>query len=464
MKKNVHALAFRTIPLIIVGSFFSCWSPFEPVTHIGQDVVSTIDSNVTNLKAGFKVINGINLAVNGARSVVSPGSDTSIFRLKSGDFTWMYEAGRFGDDTAALYAELQRSQSDLVNFRTACGDTADTIKLLLYYDTIFNDKTISTPFTIKVYSCERKYYPYVGNALTTIDSVSPIAETTVTHAVPDSFLISLGPQMLSRFNRAIADTSATRYVSRIDSIFSNDSTGIHLLKLDTTFIYDTSKKFIGAVSVQVSGGGILRFARPPEFQVVNRTTCADTVFNRNTMVAAYYDVCVSEVNAIPSDSLMTSWQANRYIEMPITLAPLWDSASFSGGQFKIIQAASCSLYTSNSLFEQISPIDTIDTIRTIVYGLLDHQITDAKFHSQGTFDSLNNFLNKGRVVLDTVRRGSTGLRLSMTMFLQSLADQNPRPPKAYLYIFTRPVARFSRIVFNKVTSVKFSALFSNPHQ
>ncbi len=451
MKKNVFVRAFQCIPvIIIIVSWLSCWSPFAPVTHIGQDVISGIDSNVTNLNAGFKVVNGMNLTVNGARSVVSPGTDTTVSRTKSGDYVGLYEAGRFGDDSAAMYAEFRMTQSDLINYRSVCGDTADSIYLQLYYDTAMNDKTISTPYTIQVFASERKFFPNVSNEPAIVDSGPPLFTVSRTHAVPDSFFIPLGPEMLSRFNRAIADTSATRYVSRIDS--------------DTTFIYDTSKKYIGAVSVHASGGGILRFARQPVFQIANRTNCTDTILHRFVVSSSYYDVCMSEINTIPSDSLMTSWQANRYIEIPISLAPLWDSAKTKEGQFKIVQTASCSLYTSNSLFEQINPSDTIDSVRTIVYGLLDHTISDAKFHSTGAYDSLNSILGTGRVALDTVHRGSSGMRLTMTPFLQSLADENPRPQKAYLYIFERIDSRLSRIVFGKVSTIKFSALFSNPHQ
>jgi hypothetical protein len=460
MKKKIVTVFLRSLPVVLLVSGFSCWSPFEPVTNIGKDVVTGIDSNVTNLKSGFRVLDSIDLGVNGARSLVAVGNDTGIGKVQSGDHPLFFGAGRFGDDSAVGYVDFQMYSSSLAGFRTACDSSADTIKLLLYYDTINNDVTIQDPATIKVYSCARKYFPGVRNDLSTVDSAVPCTTITFSRAVPDSFFISLGANMVDRFKSAIADTAGiVRLIAKIDTVAGPDTS------FDTTFIFDSTKKFIGAVSVHADGG-MVNFSRKPAFQVKYRSTCSDSVeqiFTGNYFT--YFDICVKESNPIPSDSLVASWQADRFVEMPIDLGPLWDSVRSNGNKdLKIVQDASCILNTGTSFFEGL---DKNDSVRTIVYGLLDHQITGSRVQSFGTRDSLILLMDGGRLKSITVHADSTRLSLPMTMFLQSLVDQGKKPI-AYLYLFERQPSSlttpyFGRIVFDKSATIRFSALFSNSH-
>jgi hypothetical protein len=231
-------------------------------------------------------------------------------------------------------------------------------------------------------------------------------------------------------------------------------------KFDTSaLVYDTLKKFIGAVSVHVlGGGGIVRFARQPVFQVSYRQNSTDTAFTRKTYVGGYYDMNVVEKTSIPGDSLVASWQADRFVEIPINLKPIWDSVKTSDGKdFKIVQDASCLLDSVTSFFEGV---EKYDTARTIVFGLLDHTISDSKVHSMGTRDSLLKFSGLASKVISASQKQ---ISLPLTMFLQSLSDRG-RPETAYLYLFVEPTMRFARVAFENKATIRFTALFSNSHK
>jgi hypothetical protein len=565
MKKDVSIVFFSLVLTILIVAGLSCWSPFEPVTNMGKDVITTVDPTVTDLKNGFRKIDSVDIAVQGARSLVSPKNDTSKFMLKSGDFAGLYEAGGFGDDSAVMYAEFQMSSADLATYKTARNGSADNVKFLLWYDTSNNDKTIPGPLTIQVFLCARKYFPNVRNELMTVDDVLPCTTITTSRLNPDSFFVSLGAEMAARLNKAIADSTTivaypdtidtlygyfklgidsvaktaykifgpdtvfrqktlliadTLIKSQIDSIIGvrrfvygdttilnftalhyntnpadtdttvvadtlpkfiidsiiglkavvhTDTTVVDITtlhcdtisaKFDTSsFVYDTSKKFIGAASVHVlGGGGIVRFARQPVFQISYHQNSTDTAITRKTYVSGYYDINVTEKTSIPGDSLVASWQADRFVEIPINLKPMWDSAKTSDGKdFKIVQDASCLLDSVSSFFEGVAKNDTT---RTIVFGLLDHTITDSKAHSISTRDSLLKFSGLASKVVSVSQKQ---ISLPLTMFLQSLSDRG-RPETAYLYLFVEPTTRFARVALVNPATIRFTALFSNSHK
>ena len=206
------------------------------------------------------------------------------------------------------------------------------------------------------------------------------------------------------------------------------------------------------------GGGIVRFARQPVFQISYHQNSTDTAFTRKTYVGGYYDMNVVEKTSIPGDSLVASWQADRFVEIPINLKPIWDSVKTSDGKdFKIVQDASCLLDSITSFFEGV---EKNDTARTIVFGLLDHTITDSKAHSMSTRDSLIKFAGLATKVFS---KSQKQISLPLAMFLQSLADKG-RPETAYLYLFVEPTTRFARVAFENKATIRFTALFSNSHK
>jgi hypothetical protein len=167
---------------------------------------------------------------------------------------------------------------------------------------------------------------------------------------------------------------------------------------------------------------------------------------------------VVEKTSIPGDSLVASWQADRFVEIPINLKPIWDSVKTAGGgDFKIVQDASCLLNIANSFFEGV---EKYDTSRTAVFGLLDHTISDSKNHAMGTRDSLFKFAGLATKVFSESQKQ---ISLPLTMFLQSLSDRG-RPETAYLYLFVEPTTRFARVAFENKATIRFTALFSNSHK
>ena len=528
MKKYFAATAFFGL-LFVFG--LSCTSPFSPSTDLGQKVLNSIDSSITALAAGFKPVDSLGLAVVSARSTIVAGPDTSAFVLQSGDHRSEFLAGSFGGDSAFGYAEFHASSSILSSIRAACSGSADSIKLLLYYDSTGNDWQYGNSNTIQVFLCERKCFPLVRNELTTADNFEPC--TTITFArtiAKDTFAVSLGAGMISLLRSAAGDTTTrVKYVGKIDTVYSADTSFIrtiglpasidsviflrpaiygdtaifanaaehfstlpavtafkwdtlvpvnrvvgvnatkngdtavivystqHIVRFDTTFVHDSTEKFIGAVSVHVSGGGIVRFSGQPEFQVYYRSHCGDATPQSPVIYSPYYDICVSEKPALPADSLVASWQADRFVELKVNLQPFWDSilGVGTGKSFRIVQDASFLLSASNPVFEKVGT----DTARTIVYGLLDHQITDSKAHCFGTRDSLF-----GIIPAVTVNPSSKQISLPLAKFLQGMYEENPRPATGYLYLFVKPNDHFSRVIFGNHKTITCNALFSNPQR
>jgi hypothetical protein len=526
MKKYFAATAFFGL-LFVFG--LSCTSPFSPSTNLGQKVLNSIDSSITALTTGFNAIDSLNLAVVSARSIIVAGPDTSPFVLQSGDHRGEFLAGSFGGDSAFGYAEFHASSSILSSIRAACRSSADSIKLLLYYDSAGNDWQYGNSNTIQVFLCERKCFPLVRNDLTTAEKYEPC--TTITFArtaAKDTFAISLGAGMISLLRSAAGDsTTRVKYAAKIDTVYGdstfadtivlpasvdsvillrpaiygdtaffvtiaehfrtlplvttftwdtlvpvnrvkavnatkNGDTAVivystqHVVRFDTTFVHDSTEKFIGAVSVHASGGGIVRFGQPA-FQVYYRAHCTDATPRSPVIYSPYYDICVTEKPALPADSLVASWQADRFVELKVNLQPFWDSISGvgTGKSYRIVQDASFLLSASDPVFEKVGT----DTAKAIVYGLLDHQITDSKAHSFGTRDSLF-----GVIKAVAVNPSSLQISLPLAKFLQGMNEENPKPATGYLYLFVKPTGHFSRVIFGNHKTITCNALFSNPQR
>lgn len=526
MKKSFAATAFFGL-LFVLG--LSCTSPFSPSTNLGRNVLNSIDSSITALTAGFKSV-GLGLAVVSARSTIVAGPDTSAFVLQSGDHRSEFLAGSYGGDSAFGYAEFHVNTSYLSSIRASCRGSADSIKLLLYYDSTNNDWQFGNSNTIQVFRCERKCFPLVHNELSTTD-FEPCTTITFSRTVAhDTFAVSLGPGMISLL-RSAADDSTTRvkYAAKIDTGYGADTSFIRtivlpdsidsvivlrpaiygdtaivvsaaehfrtppavtsfkqdtlyhvnrvvgvnatkngdtavivystqrIVRFDTTFVHDSTEKFIGAVSVHVSGGGIVRFSGQPSFQVYYRAHCGDVTSQSPVMGSPYYDICVTEKPALPADSLVASWQADRFVEFKVNLQPFWDSISGvgTGKSYRIVQDASFLLSASDPVFEKVGA----DTARTIIYGLLDHQITDSKAHSFGTRDSLF-----GIIKAIAVSPSPAQISLPLAKFLQSIYEENPRPAMAYLYLFVKPDDHFARVIFGNQKTIICNAQFSNPQR
>jgi hypothetical protein len=458
MKKNVFSLYIRIALTIIIVLCFSCWSPFEPVTHIGKDVVSTLDSNVTNMKGGFKVLDGMDLVVTGEHNVTSLGPDTSTYRFVSGVHSGLFTAGSAVGERSFAYTQIftyylrNPSVGIYQKLIVSPDSTVDKAYLEIHYYPLYTDTngTVDHIGRFGVYSCPGKNPAGAlldtnpENATFLFPPESRYVRTYQMHSkTADTFEVPIDAKSLALINKAIHDTAtdSTKY----------DTIGFYIKSLDTT--------------------GLFHFSAP-SVKLHFKTSKTDTTAHDSTVFSTtYFDISVFDTR--PADtSLVASWEADRFIEIPISLKPLWDSVKIgsAGEEFRIVQTASCSLFTQHSLFEAG---DTADTIRTLAYGLLDHSITDpakgfplagSKTLTNTVRDSFITFLNQGLIAVDTVYKSPTNLSLSMTMYLQRLADEETRPETAYLYIFVRPEWHFGRVVLKNTPTVKFSALFSNPHK
>lgn len=245
-------------------------------------------------------------------------------------------------------------------------------------------------------------------------------------------------------------------------------TALRFRKIIQTLVYDSTDKYIGAVHIYASaGGGVVRFIGPPVFLIKYRASCIDTARQSlsSHSLNYYFDMTVTEFNPIPSDSLVASWQADRFVEIPVDLTPVWQFAT--GGEngitYKIIQHAAC--YLNASLFN-VEKVGADSTQRKIVYGLLDHRITGSRSQSIAARDSLKALCDAGRVANDSV-----SVDALKVLDFPARHDVSPeyarREPKAGNGIslcICKAVYDFGRVVIRKPASVRFSAFFSNPQK
>jgi hypothetical protein len=518
MKKHVTA----ALGLVFIAGL-SCTSPFSPSTNLGQKVLNSIDSSLTAISAEFKSVDSLKLSVLSGRSVVVGGADTSQFLLQSGDHRGTFLAGSLGDDSAFGYAEFRMSSSNLSKIRAASGGLADSIRLWLYYDSSDNDWRFGDTKTFQVFLCERKYVPFVRNDLTTAQNFLPCTTITLSHSIAkDTFALSLGRGMISRLLSAAADTEtfvrtvglaagidsvivlkpaiygdtaicavmAEHFTTQppsmvlkwdtlvpanmVDSVKTSVNGGSasvvyytrHFAGSGTAAAIDTAEKFIGAVSLHASGGGIVRFTGKPVFQVFYRAHPA-TASQNSVDASPYYDICVTEKTPLPPDSLVASWQADRFVEVKVNLKPFWDSmgGAGTGKKYRIVQDASFLLNASDPVYEKVGA----DTSRVVVYGLLDTQITNSRAQSLGAQENLLAIMNQGtkaawlNFTTVSVHPSSTPVRMPVAVFLQHLYETT-KPDSAYLYLFVRPTDHFSRVIFEKKNSITCNAVFSNPQR
>jgi hypothetical protein len=256
----------------------------------------------------------------------------------------------------------------------------------------------------------------------------------------------------------------TDSIAQLASALAGDTaiityTAMRSRKIMTAFSYDSSQKYVAALHLYASGGGLVRFSGL-SFRIKYRNACSDTVRQNieSASSAYYYDTRVIETPPLAADSLVASWQADRFVELKINLQPFWDSISGTGTgkSFRIVQDASISLSVSDPVLEKIG---TADTTRTIVYGMLDHQITGSRAQSSGTRDSLGGILNG-----ITVNPSPAQISLPLAKFLQSMYEESPRPATGYLYLFVRPSSHFARVIFGNQKTVFCKAFFSNPQK
>ena len=258
----------------------------------------------------------------------------------------------------------------------------------------------------------------------------------------------------------------TDSIVQLTSALSGDTaiiayTAVRSRKIITAFSYDSSQKYVAAVHLYASGGGMVRFSGL-SFRIKYRNACSDTV--RQTLdnaSSAYYSTTVIETAPIPADSLVASWQADRFVELKVDLQPFWNSilGAGTGKNFRIVQDASFSLSASDPVFERVG---TSDTTRAIIFGMLDHQITGSRAQSSGARDSLSRMVNA-----ISVTRSPAQISLPLATFLQSMCEENQRPATGYLYLFVKSPDHFARVIFgnrNAVTTISCSALFSNPQK
>ncbi len=260
----------------------------------------------------------------------------------------------------------------------------------------------------------------------------------------------------------------TDSIDGLTSVLSGDTafvgyTAVRSRTIITFLAFDSSEKFIAAVHLYGSGGGLMRFSGVPQFRIAYRNQCSDTL--RQSVVSGspvyYYDTRVIETPAIPADSLVTSWQADRLIELKVDLQPLWDSmaSSATGRSFRILQDASFLFSASDPVFERIG---TADTTRSVVFGMLDHSITGTRTQSSGTRDSLAAIMNAGRLIpIPVISQSPAQFSLPLQIFLQSIYE-NGKSPTGYLYLWVRPTDHFARVIFRNQKTMTGSALFSNP--
>jgi hypothetical protein len=229
---------------LLAGSILFCKSPFEPSTNLGQQVLNSIDSSMTNVNTAFKVMDRIDLSVQKASSRVSIRPDTGFYHLRSGVYPYRLAAGRFGDDSSVAYAEFRVSSANLATIRAAVSDSGrmdtsrvDSVILLLQYKAGVNDLTDAQGVSnkVNVFSCGRKFYPGVRNDLTVPDIIPSSAVMVQRTSVDTTVAIPLGSDMVTLLKKAIEDTvSYSGIIGKIDTVFGTVGS-VNSVRPDTLF-------------------------------------------------------------------------------------------------------------------------------------------------------------------------------------------------------------------------------------
>ncbi len=453
MNKN-KAFCLSVAVAAVLFSGISCSNLFQPYTSVGKEVITDVDPNVTDLKNGFKQVH-VDLPVSGTRSMVVGGQGNTADSLVSGVHRSNLTIGSLFNESSIGYVELNMydiiKNGGKTRFTGSYDSSAYECYLRMYHvwshaDSVaFSDSNATV--TDSIFACPTKQHGSKfdpAKLLPSTNSVQIIDSTrdannvvhydTLSETVPqllgtitfrpriDSILIiPLPPAILAELRDAIRDTST-------------DST-----------VYEKRAYCIKADNKQ----GLVRFTNP-QFLLKYHTSKSDTSARDSTaLVSPYNDITVFEANAA-DDSLVASWEADRFVEIPVNMKPLRDSLlPVMGKKFTISQDAACSLWVAKPLFEVP---DSTDTSRILEYTMLNYQIT-----SKGLMDTL-------RINTVELDKSSAKINLSLRPYFQNWLD-NGMPDVLYLYLFVKPDQRWSRITFNKSqTEIHFRSLFSNPHK
>jgi len=453
-KNNAFGLSVAVAVTAILVSSFSCSNLFQPYTSVGKDVITDVDPTITDLKNGFKQVY-VDLSVSNTRSIIIDGKGVSIDSLVSGVQRSNLTIGSLYNESSIGYIEL--NMYDIVKnggknrFTGSYDSSAYDGFLRLYHvwshaDSVaFSDSNLTITFS--VYSCPIKQH---GSKFDPAKIASPGAPVLVVDS-------TRGADNILRFDTIQEtvpklDTTIT-FKPTVDSVLIVHLPAAIFAELrdavrDTST--DSTTYLKRAYCIKASAGhGLVRFTSP-QFVLKYHTSKTDTSGRDSTaLVNPYNDLSVFEQNQ-SDDSLVASWEAGRFVEIPINMKPLRDSLAPSlGKRFTISQDAACSLWVNKPLLEVP---DTTDTLR-----ILEYKMVLSELESKEQVDSL---INMKTVELDLK---SQKINLALKPYFQDWMD-NGMPDIAYLYLFVKPDQRWSRIGFNKTqTTIHFRSLFSNPH-
>jgi hypothetical protein len=429
-------------------------------------------------------------------------SDSVTFSRKRTDTTFYL---RLGPDVvnAMLAAELDTTyykphvaETDTLIGRVA-GDTgkrtkADTIWVpdtgrISFADTLQGVRSV-TGFSGKR-SGDTVFVNYVASTVSKADTAFLADTTALLQTIVGS--VSFVDSVLVASHDTIVDSvSITTHDTVADTVSIRDTlhdtlhtivqySALQLRTLRQRLVYDSVDKYVAALHIYATAGrGVVRFLGPPVFYIRYRDSNCDTAASTKGSVTSsalnyYFDMTVKEtdsssLSASANDSLVASWQADRFAEIPIDLTPIWKFATGGGNgtAYRIVQNATFFLNASLPSVELQGNDTNHRKQRDIVYGLLDHPITGARAQSVAAYDSLLAFVASGRLANDSVFQTPTQIQLPVTIFMQSLYEESPRPSTAYLYVFERVPSNFpfGRVAIAKPKTVKCAALFTNPQQ
>jgi hypothetical protein len=424
-------------------------------------------------------------------------SDSVTFSRKRTDTTFYL---RLGPDivNAMLAAELDTTyykphvaETDTLIGRVA-GDTAKRTKA----DTIWVPDTGLVSFAFadtlpgvrKITgfqgrrSGDTAFVNYVADLVSKADTILLADTTALLGTVVDSVSLAFRDTIKDSVSTTTHDTVTiqdTLHDTLRDTSTIVQFSALQLRTLRQHLVYDSVDKYVAALHIYASAGpGVVRFLGPPVFYIRYRDSNCDTAASSKGSVTSsalnyYFDMTVKEtdsasLSASANDSLVASWQADRFAEIPIDLTPIWKFATGGGNgtAYRVVQNATFFLNASLPGVELQGNDTNHRKQRNIVYGLLDHPITGARAQSIAAYDSLLGFVASGRLANDSVFQTPTQIQLPVTIFMQSLYEESPRPSTAYLYVFERVPSNFpfGRIAIAKPKTVKCAALFTNPQQ
>jgi hypothetical protein len=449
MKKNslVRSIIFAGVS----GALF-CSNPFKPSTELGQNIITNLDSSITNIEQNirtFKTAARV-VGVSSRRDIddtIPEALQRRPYFLSAGIFTGLTSIDAMYNAEAISYIEFRPS----VYRDILWAIVRDPLKQASKIDSIVF---------------------FVNRLKVTVDSVSPPATGRNTSTAVDIFACGLQRDSTLLYTNSITTKIATKTVS-LDSSAADSVYSVHIDQLDSSYARrllntvrsDTSADtawFAFCLKGSPNASGVARFYGPAYGSYAPRITIyyhkgADTALQSaplpcsgvNSYVSTFEPVFSAGAdNATPDPVSSSGTNRRAVIKLDVSAVKAYmDDSAASGRKFMIIQRADLSIKPARI---------TTDLKRDSLQVL--YNVSDTLAVGQNSFKKVSSFY------IRTGASPDTNYVLPLASWIQPLIV-NRKSTVVYLYL-TLPAQgqppAFAQIDWAPPDSLKLNTIVTNP--